>query len=177
MYDQSTEMKDAVLSALKESGKLGKISAEVRAEVYLLLTRDSEKPRSIPLCRENLIINELIREYLLMNGLKNTLSVFVPETGEPIDPIDRNFLAHSLDLTPRETSPLLNSLVRKWRNDELFNSENKSNTNNNISTAQGNIQNAGVMNPFQLGNSNGNDGEINSNNKIETGGFFEINSA
>ena len=130
MNDQTSVMNDSVMAALKESGKLGKISSEVRAEVSLLLSRDTEKPSSIPLCRENLIINELIREYLLMNGFKNTLSVFVPETGEPIDPIDRNFLAHSLNIAPRETSPLLNSLIRKWRNNEQFSPSNNNNANN-----------------------------------------------
>ena len=81
MNDQTSVMNDSVMAALKESGKLGKISSEVRAEVSLLLSRDTENPSSIPLCRENLIINELIREYLLMNSFKNVLSMLVPETG------------------------------------------------------------------------------------------------
>jgi hypothetical protein len=29
-------------------------------------------------CNENLIINELIREYLIFNGYRDTLSVFLP---------------------------------------------------------------------------------------------------
>lgn len=115
---QAVNMKEAVLSALKESGKLGKISAEIRAEVTHLLNQDVEKSRSIPLCRENLIINELIRDYLALNGYKHTLSIFVPETGDPIDPIDRNFLAHSLRIIPNETTTLMNTLLRKWKNDE-----------------------------------------------------------
>ena len=113
------DMNEAVMSALQENRVLGKISAEIRAEVSLLLNKDAERPRSIPLCRENMIINELIREYLERNGLHHTLSVFVPETGEPADPMDRNFLAHSLNIIPKGGTPLINSLVRKWRgNDE-----------------------------------------------------------
>lgn len=183
MNEQSTDMKDAVMAALKESGKLGKISAEVRAEVSLLLIRDSEKPSSIPLCRENLIINELIREYLSMNGLKNTLSVFIPETGEPMDPIDRNFLAHSLNITPRETSPLLNSLLRKWRNNEQFVSSNNNNTNNLPSQVKPSSQ---ASNPTTLSTSVNHNVNRNRNttnyydennvNHIESGDIFEIRS-
>ena len=38
---------------------------------------------------ENLILNELIREYLEYNGFLNTLSVFHPETGQPRTPTGR----------------------------------------------------------------------------------------
>lgn len=177
MNESSTDMKDAVMVALKESGKLGKISAEVRAEVSLLLNRDSEKPSSIPLCRENLIINELIREYLYMNGLKNTLSVFLPETGEPIDPIDRNFLAHSLNIVPRETSPLLNSLVRKWRNNEQFCHRNNENTNNQEPQPKKQSNNRAFI-PTNLSTSNSVRNNLYDNNvdHIESGDIFEIKS-
>lgn len=39
-----------------------------------------EGPRPEP-CDETLIINELIREYLVWHGLRDTLSVFIPGTG------------------------------------------------------------------------------------------------
>lgn len=42
---------------------------------------------------ENLLINELIREYLIFNGYRETLSVFLPEAGQPaVRPFDRQFL-------------------------------------------------------------------------------------
>lgn len=34
----------------------------------------------MPLSRDNLVINELLREYLLFNGYRNTLSVLLPGT-------------------------------------------------------------------------------------------------
>ena len=40
---------------------------------------------------ENLIINELIREYLDYNQYKHTLSVLLPETGQPAERIERSF--------------------------------------------------------------------------------------
>jgi lisH domain-containing protein FOPNL len=61
------------------------------------------------------VINELIREYLLFSGLSQTLSVFVPETGQPLDPMNRDFLAHMLAITPTRQTPLLNSIVQKNR--------------------------------------------------------------
>lgn len=33
---------------------------------------------AVPLSRDNLVINELMREYLLFNGYRNTLSVLLP---------------------------------------------------------------------------------------------------
>ena len=33
---------------------------------------------ALPLSRDNLIINELFREYLMFNGYRNTLSVLLP---------------------------------------------------------------------------------------------------
>ena len=54
---------------------------------------------------ENLILNELIREYLEYNGYLNTLSVFHPETGQPTTPtgrISREVLVHELGVTDGE---------------------------------------------------------------------------
>ena len=106
---------EAVVAAMKDTGKFGKVSAEIRAEVFHLLTKEMEHTRSTPVCRENLLINELIREYLMFNGLSQTLSVFVPEAGQPVDPMNREFIAHSLSIIPKQQTPLLNLLIRKSR--------------------------------------------------------------
>lgn len=58
-----------------------------------------EESRREP-CNENLIINELIREYLIYNGYTDTLSVFLPETGQPqTRPFDRDFLLQQLGVS------------------------------------------------------------------------------
>ena len=46
-----------------------------------------------PVPDENLLINELIREYLAFNKYRNTLSVLITEAGQPAMPLDRDFLA------------------------------------------------------------------------------------
>jgi lisH domain-containing protein FOPNL len=52
-----------------------------------------------------LLINELIREYLIFNGYRNTLSVFEPETGQPQQAsFDSDFLQSYLRLSPTTES-------------------------------------------------------------------------
>lgn len=46
-----------------------------------------------PISDRNLIINELIREYLVFNKYRSTLSVLMAETGQPTGTLDRTFLA------------------------------------------------------------------------------------
>jgi lisH domain-containing protein FOPNL len=105
---------ESVLGLMKETGAFGKASAEVRAEAYHLTAQRGEHDRSVPLCRENFVINELIREYLERNGLVHTHSVFVSETGQPRDPMNREFLGHTLGITaPNNQTPLINVLVQK----------------------------------------------------------------
>lgn len=65
--------------------------------VYFIYVQEDPRPEP---CNENLIINELIREYLIYNGYRDTLSVFVPETGQPrTRPFDRDFLVQQLGMT------------------------------------------------------------------------------
>ena len=73
------ELKDVLKETLEERGVLSKIRAKIRAEIFSTLNdQPSEKPQ---LSNENIIINELIREYLEFNNCQHSLSVFVPETG------------------------------------------------------------------------------------------------
>lgn len=59
------------------------ITGEATASAYSLATccavvlvlQDSQRPEP---CDETLLINELIREYLVWHGLRDTLSVFIP---------------------------------------------------------------------------------------------------
>jgi lisH domain-containing protein FOPNL len=117
--DGTTSIYHTVVALMKEKGAFAKMSAEIRAEVYHLLTRDAEHDRSVPLCRENFLLNELIREYLQFKGLNQTLSVFVPETGQPREPMNRDFLGHSLNLARQQQIPLLNLLVQRNRRSDL----------------------------------------------------------
>ncbi|XP_035195101.1 centrosomal protein 20 isoform X2 [Oxyura jamaicensis] len=90
------ELKQALKEALEKRGVLGQIRANIRAEVFHALDDQSE-PRP-PLCHENLLINELVREYLEYNKYKYTASVLTAEAGQPEVPLDRQFLVKELNI-------------------------------------------------------------------------------
>ncbi|XP_012861008.1 centrosomal protein 20 isoform X4 [Echinops telfairi] len=90
------ELKAVLKDTLEKKGVLGHLKARIRAEVFKALD-DEREPRP-PLSHENLLINELIREYLEFNKYKYTSSVLVAESGQPVVPLDRQFLIHELNL-------------------------------------------------------------------------------
>ena len=116
------ELHDALKESLNERGVLNSIRATIRAEIFNALenheavnvNKVEREPSS-----ENLILNELIREYLEYNGFLNTLSVFHPETGQPREAtgrIGRSTLVHELGLADGERTkrvPLLYSVLAK----------------------------------------------------------------
>jgi len=73
------ELKDVLKETLEEKGVLSKIRAKIRAEIFSTLNdQGSEKA---PISSENMLVNELIREYMEFNNYHHSLSVFIPETG------------------------------------------------------------------------------------------------
>ncbi|XP_071770040.1 centrosomal protein 20 [Centroberyx gerrardi] len=107
-----TELKCAVRETLESRGVLSQLKARIRAEVFSALD-DQTEPRP-PLSHENLLINELIREYLEFNKYRYTASVLTAESGQPEVPLDRQFLANELKVAEDAGSksvPLLYGLV------------------------------------------------------------------
>ncbi|NXV76451.1 FOPNL protein, partial [Atlantisia rogersi] len=97
---------------LEKRGALGQIKARIRAEVFNALDDQSE-PRP-PLSHENLLINELIREYLEYNKYRYTASVLTAESGQPAVPLDRQFLAKELNVVEdanAKSVPLLYGII------------------------------------------------------------------
>ncbi|XP_009558632.2 centrosomal protein 20 isoform X2 [Cuculus canorus] len=97
---------------LEKRGALGQIKARIRAEVFNALDDQSE-PRP-PLSHENLLINELIREYLDYNKYKYAASVLTAESGQPEVPLDRQFLAKELNIVEDangKSVPLLYGII------------------------------------------------------------------
>ncbi|MBN3320944.1 FOPNL protein, partial [Atractosteus spatula] len=81
---------------LESRGVLGQLKARIRAEVFNAL--DDQNEARPPLSHENLLINELIREYLDFNKYRYTASVLTVESGQPELPLDRQFLANELNV-------------------------------------------------------------------------------
>ncbi|XP_014679083.1 PREDICTED: lisH domain-containing protein FOPNL-like isoform X2 [Priapulus caudatus] len=84
----------------------------MRAEIFRSLEDTSRPPPR--LTDENLLINELIREYLLFNNYRYTESVLVSESGLPEMPLDRELLTKTLNVTQSGASsrvPLLYGIL------------------------------------------------------------------
>ena len=109
------ELKDVLRETLENRGALGNVRAHLRAEVSNALEDRSGATKRPELSDENLIINELIREYLVFNRYRSTLSVLLPESGQPeTPPFDRDFLAREMRVHENENSrklPLLYTMV------------------------------------------------------------------
>ncbi|XP_063510130.1 centrosomal protein 20-like isoform X2 [Pongo pygmaeus] len=111
--DPPSSASRAVLKdTLEKKGVLGHLKARIRAEVFSALDDDREPRPS--LSHENLLINELIREYLEFNKYKYTASVLIAESGQPVVPLDRQFLIHELNAfeeSKDNTIPLLYGIL------------------------------------------------------------------
>ena len=90
MSAEVSELREALRDALDRRGVLRGLKAQLRAEVFSTLEDGDDVRPSLP--HENLLINELIREYLAFNNYGHTLSVFLPEAGQPVEPLRRDFL-------------------------------------------------------------------------------------
>ncbi|GFH28833.1 lisH domain-containing protein [Haematococcus lacustris] len=78
-----TELKDALKSSLDRNGSLRELQAQLRAAIFNSLSDADPVLSSKPgPSDENLVCNELIREYLAWNGYRETLSVFLPGEAE-----------------------------------------------------------------------------------------------
>ncbi|KAJ0404468.1 hypothetical protein P43SY_008788 [Pythium insidiosum] len=108
----TVQLRLVLKDTLEARGSLGQIKARIRAEIFSALDDHTvPKPK---LSNENLIINELIREYLEYNGYRHAHSVFLAESGQPVNPpFHRDFLAKELHVREDQRShvPMLYGIV------------------------------------------------------------------
>lgn len=106
------EMKEVLKEHLEQNGTLNEIRSKMRAEIFNTLNNQPKKQDQ--LTNQNLIINELIREYLVYNNYNYTNSVLIPEANQPARPLERQFIASQLNVvddTETRKLPLLYSIV------------------------------------------------------------------
>lgn len=109
------DLKNVLRETLEQKGVLNDVKAKIRAEIFTAL--DSEQAGKPQLSNENMIINEMIREYLEYNKYYNAASVLVTETGQPSEPpFDKAYLQSKFGIsenkkTKGENMPLLYDLV------------------------------------------------------------------
>ena len=90
----------------------------MRQSIFEAIQSD-DKPQQ-QLSNDNLIINELIKEYLQYNNYLHSLSVFQAETGQPKNKLDREFIANQLNIIESNSSrqvPLLYSIIFGIKNE------------------------------------------------------------
>ena len=104
------DLKSVLKETLEQKGVLGEIRAKIRAEVFTALDGASQPPK---LSNENMILNEMIREYLEYNRYYNAASVLAAESGQPQEPpFDKDYLRKKFSVAPSgKDVPLLYELV------------------------------------------------------------------
>ena len=114
------ELKNALKETLEQRGVLNQIKAIMRQEIYESIENDDNpKPQ---LTRENLIINELIKEYLDFKNYVHSSSVFQSESGQPKDIYNRDTLSKELNIIESEQNkqkPLLFSILSGLENQDV----------------------------------------------------------
>ncbi|KAH9593142.1 FGFR1 oncogene partner (FOP) [Trypanosoma melophagium] len=117
-------LKTAMREVLETKGVIDHIKAELRAAIFQSLqdgvTQEGDTSSARPpVPPENLLINELIKEYLAFNGLEHSLAVFRAETRSGKDAaasVPHAVLATQLNLTGAPASvPLLYAMLHEVR--------------------------------------------------------------
>ena len=114
------ELKNALKETLEQRGVLNQIKAIMRQEIYESIENDDNpKPQ---LSEENLIINELIKEYLDYKKYSYSSSVFQSESGQPKDTFNRDTISKELNIIESESNkqkPLLYSILFGLENQDV----------------------------------------------------------
>ena len=112
-----SDLAEVVKEALNRRGVLAKVKANVRAEIFHALEDKTVTMPDKP--RETFLASELIREFLQLSGLNNSLSVYSEENGQPAEmAVDREFIGGELGVNVQDnvvgtaSVPLLVLLVK-----------------------------------------------------------------
>jgi len=124
--EEDTELRDLVATTLENAGVLGKIKAELRANVYIALEEGDAVKNKSKLVNSKLndflsttngrLVASLVREFLEFFDLNFTMAVFDPETniGTDFKYRERRALYEALGLTELtdDKAPLLSEILR-----------------------------------------------------------------
>ncbi|CAG2177098.1 unnamed protein product [Oppiella nova] len=115
-------LKTAVLSALQSDGSLDEIRAQLRAHVFRVCDNIDDNKHCVQhitrATDDHLFVDQLIAEYLRLNGYKHSLSVFANESGQQKQSkFDRSSAQHKLGLRLKDDNqskqlPLLTAIVK-----------------------------------------------------------------
>jgi len=109
-------LNSAVTDTLEYSGVLPSMRSQLREKIFNLLQEDDVSPPGDE-PSENVLINELILQYLNWNGHHTTASIFATETNHKPNSLPHTFLESELGVTQKEDAdvPLLYGVVETMR--------------------------------------------------------------
>ena len=119
--DSMEKLKSSLKESLINKGILNEIKAHMRQEIYNILDNDNDndinqKPK---LTKENIIINELIKEYFNFNGYKFSSNVLQSEVGQTNNNLNRNDIIRELNIIENENNknkPILYNILSGLQN-------------------------------------------------------------
>ncbi|XP_028413920.1 FGFR1 oncogene partner-like [Dendronephthya gigantea] len=122
--EEDPDLRDLVAHTLENNGVLGRIKAELRANVFMVLdAHDKNEMNQLPFVNEKLknfintkegrLVTGLVKEFLEFFGLEYSLAVFDPETGFGDRYQGREGLAEDLNLSNvvNSSKPVISSLL------------------------------------------------------------------
>ncbi|CAM1154553.1 FOPNL (predicted) [Pycnogonum litorale] len=110
-------LSEVLKDMLEKRGIVDELKARIRSELVKCL--DDKQAARLELCKENIIINALIQEYLDYNNYKHTSDILSVESGQTSTKIPREFLESELNVRIDKASssvPLLYSIISHHRN-------------------------------------------------------------
>ena len=117
--NSTEQLKSSLKETLINRGVLNKIKAQMRQEIFNIIDNDQDsKPN---LTKENLIINELIKEYFKYNNYNYALNVFQSETGQNKIIFNREDITKELNIIEGENNknkPILYSIISDLKKQE-----------------------------------------------------------
>lgn len=106
------ELKEVLKEHLENDGTLNEIRSQLRSAIFKSL---NDQPNELPkISKENILMNDLIWEYLEFNNFNYSKSVFDSECGNPPEKLDREIIASWLNVEENQSTkklPLLYALV------------------------------------------------------------------
>ena len=115
--DSVDKLKSSLKETLINRGILNEIKAHMRKEIFNILDNDNDINQKPKLTRENIIINELIKEYFIFNGYNFSSNVLQSEVGQ--SNFKRNNIIKELNIIENENNknkPLLYTILSGLKN-------------------------------------------------------------
>ena len=117
--DSVEKLKSSLKETIINKGILNEIKANMRQEIYNILDKDNDINQKPKLTRENMLINELIKEYFIFNGYKFSANVLQSEVGQTNSDFNRNNIIKELNIIENKNNknkPILYTILSGLQN-------------------------------------------------------------